>query len=301
MTDATAIVASRQWGRGGLSARGLDRRLLLGLPAALFLLLLFVYPFIYGLMLSFQPSQGGPFGSYRSFFADPYLRGAIGNTLELALPVALLNVLAAMAAAYPMRRAARGRRLLSTMLIVPITFGMVLVSDGMLTYLGPNGWLNTLLTGLGIVDQPLTLIHNYIGVFIALMITGFPFAFLLALSHVSGIDPAFEKAAAALGARPWQRFRRVVLPLWAPGLAITFCLMFMQAFSVFPSAELVGDPSGSTHVLSIVAYFEAYQRYDYSMASAVTMVTTVIEMLVIGLALFLRSRVYRGSATVGKG
>jgi putative spermidine/putrescine transport system permease protein len=301
MTAATVTAPSRRRERRGLLKLSLDRTLLLGLPAGLFLVLLFVYPFVYGLMLSFQPRQGGPLESYRSFFADPFLREAIGNTLALALPVALLNMLAAMAAAYPLRRAARGRRLLSTALIIPITFGMVLVSDGMLTYLGPNGWLNSVLARLGIIDQPLTLIHNYLGVFLALVITGFPFAFLLALSHVSGIDPTFERAAAALGARPWQRFQRVVLPLWAPGLAITFCLMFMTAFSVFPSAELVGNPSGSTHVLSIVAYFEAYERYDYSMASAVTIVTAAVEMLVIALALFLRSRVYRGSSTVGKG
>jgi putative spermidine/putrescine transport system permease protein len=301
MTEATLVATGGLRARRNLREHGLDRSLLLALPAGLFLVLLFVYPFLYGLMLSFQPRQGGPLASYTNFFSDPFLRGAIGNTLELALPVAVVNVLAAMAAAYPLRRAARGRTLLSTALIIPLTFGMVFVSDGMLTYLSPHGWFNSVLTRLGLISQPVTLIHNYMGVFLALVITGFPYAFLLALSHVSGIDPVFEHAAAALGARPWQRFWRVVLPMWAPGLAITFCLMFMQAFSVFPSAELVGNPSGSTHVLSIVAYFEAYERYDYSMASAVTMVTAVIQMLVIAAALFLRSRVYRGPATGAKG
>ena len=80
--------------------------------------------------------------------------------------------------------------------------------------------------------------------FLSLVITGFPFAFLLMLSYLSGIDPTLEQAAATLGAGWWQRFRRITLPLLAPGLAITFCLTFVLAFSVFPSAVLLGDPAG---------------------------------------------------------
>jgi putative spermidine/putrescine transport system permease protein len=284
-----------------LKARGVDRGLLLAAPAVLFVLLLFVYPFLYGLMLSFQPQHGGAFASYRQFFSDGYLRGTIWNTLRLALPVAIVNVVGSMAAAYPLRTARRGRQALSTAFIVPITFGTVLVSDGMLTYLGPHGWLNRVLQDTGLTHSPVVLIHNYWGVFISLLITGFPFAFLLSLSHLSGIDPAFERAAASLGASAWQRFRRVTLPLWAPGIAITFCLVFMLAFAVFPSAQLVGNPSSSTHVLSIAAYFEAYERYDYSMASAITIVAALVELLIVAVVLTWRARVYRGSSTVGKG
>ena len=52
----------------------------------------------------------------------------------------------------------------------------------------------------------------------SLVITGFPFAFLLVLSYLSGIDPTLERAAATLGAGWAQRFRRITLPLLAPGL-----------------------------------------------------------------------------------
>jgi putative spermidine/putrescine transport system permease protein len=287
--------------RGRLKARGIDRGLLLAVPAMVFVVLLFVYPFLYGLMLSFQPQHGDAFASYRQFFSDGYLRATIWNTLRLALPVAVVNVAGAMAVAYPLRKARRGRQALSTAFIVPITFGTVLVSDGMLTYLGPNGWLNQVLQDIGLIHSPLVLIHNYWGVFISLLITGFPFAFLLSLSHLTGIDPAFERAAAALGASPWQRFRRVILPLWAPGIGITFCLLFMLAFAVFPSAELVGNPSSTTHVLSIAAYFEAYERYDYSMACAITIVAALVELLIVAVVLTWRARAYHGASTVGKG
>jgi putative spermidine/putrescine transport system permease protein len=114
-----------------------------------------------------------------------------------------------------------------------------LVAEGLLTYLGPRGWLNRVLLELGVADSPVRLIHNYWGVMLSLVISGFPFTFLLTLSYVTGIDPALEQAGAMLGARARQRFFRILLPLLAPGLAITLALAFVQAFTVFPSAVLL--------------------------------------------------------------
>ena len=94
----------------------------------------------------------------------------------------------------------RNQRILTTILVLPITLGTVLVAEGLLNYLGPQGWLNRTLLTFGLIDQPVRLVHNYWGVFISLVITGFPFTFLLTLSYVTGIDPALEHAAATLGA-----------------------------------------------------------------------------------------------------
>jgi putative spermidine/putrescine transport system permease protein len=292
-------VAPRDPGlRHRLAERGVDRTLLLLLPAVLFVGLLFVYPFCYGLQLSFAPAQGGPLASYAAFFADPYQRNTIWITLGLALPAALLNVAASVPIAYKMRGEFRGKRLLTVVLVVPITLGTVLTAQGLLNFLGPAGWFNKVLTGLGL---PLAhLVNNYWGVFFSLVITGFPFAFLLILSYLSGIDPTLERAARTLGAGWWQRFRRITLPLLAPGLATTFCLAFVLAFSVFPSAVLVGNPAGETRVLALAAYQAAYEKYDYSLASAIAMVMGAVELVVIGIVLLGRSRFYAGS-TGGKG
>ena len=285
--------------RHRLAERGVDRQLLLLAPAVLFVVLLFLYPFFYGLQLSFAPKEGGPLGSYAAFFGDPYQRNTIWITLGLSLPAALLNVLASVPIAYRMRGRFRGKRLLTTVLVVPITLGTVLTAQGMLNFLGPAGWFNKILAGFG-ADEPARLVGNYWGVFFSLVITGFPFAFLLILSYLSGIDPTLEQAAATLGADWKQRFRHITLPLLAPGLATTFCLAFVLAFSVFPSAILVGNPAGETRVLAIAAYQAAYEQYDYSLASAIAMVMGAVELLVIAVVLLWRSRLYTGS-TGGKG
>jgi len=286
--------------RHRLAERGVDRQLALLIPAVLFIVLLFVYPFLYGLQLSFAPKAGGPLASYTAFFSDPYQRNTIWLTLRLALPAALVNVLASVPIAYRMRGNFRGKRLLTIILVVPITLGTVLTAQGLLNFLGPAGWFNKVLMSVGLVSSPAHLVQNYWGVLFSLIITGFPFAFLLILSYLSGIDPTLEQAAATLGADWKQRFRWITLPLLAPGLATTFCLAFVLAFSVFPSAVLVGNPAGETRVLSLAAYQAAYEVYDYSLASAIAMVMGAVELIVIGLVLLWRSRLYTGS-TGGKG
>jgi putative spermidine/putrescine transport system permease protein len=283
-----------------LAARGVDGLTLLVLPAVLFLLALFVYPFLYGLVLSFNPKSGGALANYARFFSDSFLYGTIATTLWLALPVTFLTLLFAVPIAFRVRLL-QHQRLLTTLLVIPITLGTVLVAQGLLNYLGPQGWFNRTLLTLGLISIPIKLLHNYWGVVISLVITGFPFTFLLTLSYLSGIDPALERAAATLGAGPWQRFKTIMFPLLLPGLAITFCLSFVQAFSVFPSAVLLGAPAGPTRVISIAAYQAAFEEYDYSMASAVAMIMGVVQLGIVVLILSARGLLYRGPAGGGKG
>src|ERR1700744_4883164 len=69
-----------------LRNRGLDGVTLLVLPCVLFVLALFVYPFLYGLFLSFRPKEGGPLANYIAFFSDPFLYTTIWKTLAIAIP-----------------------------------------------------------------------------------------------------------------------------------------------------------------------------------------------------------------------
>jgi putative spermidine/putrescine transport system permease protein len=151
------------------------------------------------------------------------------------------------------------------------------------------------------VESPIRLVHNYTGVMLSLILSGFPFAFLLTLSYITGIDPSLEQAASTLGAKARQRFRHILMPLLAQGLAINLCLSFVQTFSVFPSAVLLGAPAGSTRVISIAAYQAAYEQYDASMASAIAMIMGFCQLGVVVLILSGRKFVYRGAAGGGKG
>ena len=217
MTAMTAVTTAHP----GISPRPLfDPAVMLVAPAAAVMVMFFVYPFAYGLLLSFQPAQGGVFQNYIHFFQTQDLWKTIGNTMQLALPATFINVAVALAIAYATRIKGPYQRLLSTLLVVPLTLGTVLISEGMLTYFGPQGWLAQTLRWLHVYEGSIRLTHNYWGVLISLIISGFPFAYLLILSYITGIDPVLPRAAATLGADGWNRFRHIYLPLLTPGLVM---------------------------------------------------------------------------------
>jgi putative spermidine/putrescine transport system permease protein len=271
-------------------------------PALLFIAASFIYPFAYGLALSFRPMNGGGLSAnYLTFFTDTSMWPTILVTLKLAVPATLINVGVSVPVAFALRRYSRYQKFVTTLLVIPVTLGTVLIADGMLTYFGPNGWFPQALQGLHLYTHEVRLTHNFWGVLISLIVSGFPFAFLLTLSYVTGIDPTLASAAATLGASPWQQFLRIYLPLLAPGLTMAACLSFVQAFSVFPSAVLLGAPAGPTRVMSIAAAEAAFESYDYSLASAIAMVMGFVQLLVVAALLGARRFFYSGPATGGKG
>ena len=295
---ATGTVVDPTPFRVRLALRDLDGVTLLALPAVLFVVTLFIYPFAYGFVLSFQPKAGNWLANYTKFFSDPFLYDTISATFRLAIPATLINVLISVPVALRVRRM-RYRRLLTAILVIPITLGTVLIAEGLLIYLGPQGWFNRVLLMIGV--GKIRLVHNYTGVMLSLILSGFPFTFLLTLSYLTGIDPSLEQAASTLGAKARARFVHVLLPLLAQGLAINLCLSFVQTFSVFPSAVLLGAPAGDTRVISIAAYQAAYEQYDSSMASAIAMIMGFCQLIVVILILSGRSLAYRGAASGGKG
>src|SRR6185312_2523507 len=109
------------------------------------------------------------------------------------------------------------------------------------------------------------------------------------------INPDLERASRMLGANAWTTFWRVVFPLTLPGIAIAFCLNFVANFSVFPSANLVGEPTHLTHVIAVEAYNQAFGNFREPFGTAIALIMGVIELIVIALVLWLQSRAAPGA------
>jgi len=272
------------------------------LPSVAYLLVMFVFPFAYGVLLSLAPgARGLSLANYLAFFRDPWQARTIWVTASIAVPNTVVTVLLALIVAYSMRRGIRGERTITAALVLPIALGTVLVAEGINGFYGPKGWLNQALVGLGVPEPP-RLTHNYTGVMIALFVQHFPFCFLMLLGYISGIDPALEASARVLGAGAWAVFRRVMWPLIAPGVAIAGALVFVMNFGVFPSAVLVGQPAGATRTIAIAAYQQAFEHSDMSMASAIAVVMGGCQLAGLALILVLRRRMAgTGVATMGAG
>ncbi len=199
----------------------------------------------------------------------------------LALPTSIVSILVAFPIAYAFRGQSRyeGRWILS--LVAPIAAGPVVIADGLLTLLGPRGWVSRGLRVLHVVREPLYWTHHYTGVAIAVVASGFPLVILVMRSYFLSVDESLLQAAATLGAGRWKRFCHVSLPMCWRGVVVAFCLSFVHAFSTFPAAVILGAPTGPTRVLSRVAYEAAYERSDYPMAGCIATIMAVAQLLVV--------------------
>lgn len=261
----------------------------------------FIYPLVSGLIETFQDEAGKlTFSRYQALATDSALFSTTFKTFAVSLPVTTFCLLVAVPLAHWMRRGPRFEKLISGVLILPMTLGTVLVSLGMLSYFGRQGWFNQALVGLHLTKpgNPLALTYNFAGVEIGLFIQSFPLMFLTILGFMSGIDPSLERSAKMLGANSWQTFFRVILPLSIPGIITAASLGFVANFSAFPTAVLVGQPMGETRTLAIAAYEAAFEYYDFAKGNIIALLMGGIQLAVVGLLMAARRTSYRGQAGV---
>src|SRR2546425_1027491 len=100
------------------------------LPAAIYLLVMFVYPFAYGVILSLQAKGGGiSVANYLAFLLDPWQVRTVWVTASIAVPNTVLTVLLALVVAYSMRRGVWMERTITTALVLPIALALVFVMN----------------------------------------------------------------------------------------------------------------------------------------------------------------------------
>jgi putative spermidine/putrescine transport system permease protein len=271
-------------------------------PSLLYVLVMFVYPFLYGIYLSVHPlkADGFSLANYIAFFTDEYQYKTVGITFKLAIPNTLVVVAISLLFAYNMRRGIAFERTITTILVLPISLGVILLGQGILGFYGGKGWFNQILQAIGLIEEPLVLTHNFIGVMMALFMQQFPFCFLMLLGYISGIDPSIENSARTLGANPWTVFRRIMLPLIAPGVAIAFALVFVMSFATFPSAILLGQPTGATRTIAIAAYAQAFEMFDMPYASAIAVIMGLCQLGALLIIILIRRQMIT-AATMGVG
>lgn len=256
--------------------------------------LAFVFPVIRLLTLSFVESQAGvlghdfTLGNYAEFFSDNYYLTLIANSLRMSLATTLATLLLA----YPLalfiyRSTSRWRNLLFILTISPLLVSSVVRTFGWMVILGDRGIVNETLRALGLIQEPIALINNNLGVGIGLVETLIPYMVLSLIAGFGNLNPLFEEAAASLGANAFFRFFRVVLPLTAPGIALGCMFCFVLSISSFITPKLLGG--GRVFLLATEIYDQAIIQLQWSMAAAIS----IIVLLIFGLTLFFYGRYAR--------
>ncbi len=220
---------------------------------------------------------------YTSLFAA----GAYWRLLGISALMAFVIAACATVLAYPVAyflafRAGRkaGRYLI--LLLVPFWTSYLLRVMAWKIILGSDGVLNSLLSYLGLIDQPLTaLLYNRNAVIITLIYVWIPFAALPILAALQRIDVSLFEAAADLGATPLRRFWRITFPLSLPGVLATFFLVFIPTVGEYVTPLLVGGSEGSMYGNIIQDFFTKAANWPLGSAlSMIMLIGTLVLVLV---------------------
>ena len=203
-----------------------------------------------------------------------YLRayfGSLGNAAVATVLCLLLGYPIAYAIA---RTRGRRRHVVLFLVMLPFWTSFLIRVYAWIAILAPNGILNELLTGLGLISEPLPLLNNQFSVELGLVYSYLPFMILPVYGSLSALDESLLEAAADLGARPVRVFFEVILPLTVPGIAAGSLLVLIPAIGEFVIPDLLGGPD--TLMIGKVLWDEFFNNRDWPVASAVAVVLVAV-------------------------
>ncbi len=220
--------------------------------------------------------------NYRYLADDALYAKAYLSSVQIALTATVLALLIGYPLAYFIARARRGLRTLLLMLVIlPFWTSFLLRVYAWIGLLKANGVLNNILLTLGLIDQPLVILHTDIAVYIGIVYAYLPFMVLPLYANLVRLDWSLQEASADLGASATATFMRITLPQSWPGIVAGSMLVFIPAVGEFVIPDLLGGPQ--TLMIGKVLWGEFFSNHDWPVAAAVAM--ALLAVLILPLAL----------------
>jgi len=234
--------------------------------------------------------------NYLLLFDDGLYIAALLNSLKIAAVSTLVTLLIGYPMAYAIARARESRRgLLMMLVILPFWTSFLIRVYAWMSILSTTGLLNSFLLWLGVIDRPLEILYTTFAIHLGIVYSYLPFMVLPLVATLSRMDLTLLEAAADLGAKPWQGFLRVTLPLSLPGILAGCLLVFIPATGEFVIPDLLGGPEAL--MIGKIMWTEFFSNRDWPVASALT-VTLLI--LLVGPMIALQSLRKREAAADAK-
>ena len=238
--------------------RSFANLLLIG-PAALAIIIFMVVPLAMMAWISVQARSYGGGVHWGELTGEAWLRFLFERELDDSLTISfnylsiiarsvwlsLITTVLSLAVGFPTAffMATRGRRwrtLLVFMVTLPFWTNLLVRNYAWILILRDHGTINGLLLSLGIIDQPLPLLHNQFAVAVGLTYSFLPFMVLPIYSSLEKIDLRLVEAAFDLYADRWRVLRKIIVPLAVPGIVAGSILVFIPSLGSYVTPELLG-------------------------------------------------------------
>ena len=197
--------------------------------------------------------------------------GVLWRTVEISFFVTVICLILGYPIAFLLATVpTKASNALILLLLLPFWTSLLVRTTAWLVLLQHEGLVNDLGIVLGAWAEPLELVRNRLGVYIAMVHILLPFMVLPMFSVMKGIDPYHMKAAASLGANALRSFIKVYLPQTMPGVGAGVLLVFILSLGYYITPALVGGPKDQ--MLSYFIAFHANQTVNWGFASALSVV-----------------------------
>lgn len=266
------------------------------LPALLLLLGFYVVPVLGVLWLSFTVPEPG-LGNYEMLFTNQTIAKVLIVTIRVCIISTVITLAAGYVVAYILVHvSARQRQLLLFFVLLPFWLSVLVRSFAWLILLGRQGVVNDTLMSLGLIDQPLSLVRNELGVIIGMIHYMLPYAVLPLYAGMRGIDQRLVLAARGLGLGPVGSFFRVFLPLSLPGAVSAAVLVFVMSLGFYITPAILGG--GKTVMIAEYIAFNILENVRWEMATMLASVLLVtIFAILFAVSRFFDLRRMFGAAT----
>jgi putative spermidine/putrescine transport system permease protein len=244
--------------------------LVLALPALLVMVLLIVLPVGW---LAWQSiyHDGFTLENYRRIISEDIYWRSFALTFEISLLVTVLALLLGYPIAYAASAAPKAWSIIILALVVlPFWTSVLVRAYAWLALLQRTGVINHLLQDLGIIGEPLALVHNTFGTVVATLHILLPFMVLPLYATMQTIPRDLLQAGASLGGSPSHTFWRIFLPLSLPGVLAGSTLVFVLSLGFYITPELLGG--GRTIMVSMLVSRNVELYNQWGAASAVGVV-----------------------------
>jgi len=251
-------------------------------PALLLTALFLLFPLVFILQMSFTTgrsflsAEGATFTTQNfAAMATRYLPNVL-VTVQLAALSTVVNLAFGFPFAYILVRKVRYRDLVRAFMVFPM-FGALYIAFGIRFLLLPGGPASPVLEALGI--SSLSVLYGLPTVVFAMAVFTFPFMVMNIGTALSNVDPTLEEAAACLGARPLQTFRRILLPLTRGGIVAGMLMVFGWNLGTFAEPVLLGTLN-EQRSLAVTLYNRGVVQADYGLSSAMAIVLLALAFVV---------------------
>ena len=270
---------------------------LYSIPLTLWMSVFFVIPML--IVLSYAFLTKGTYGGVQMIFTlknfnvffEPVFLKILFRTAYISAIVTVLTVALAIPTAYFIARSKFKQELL-ILVIIPFWTNFLIRIYAWISILGSNGFLNTFLMKLGIIDTPLKLLYNTGSVILITVYTSLPFAILPLYAIIEKFDFALVEAARDLGATNSQAFRKVFLPNIKSGIITAVLFTFIPSMGSYAIPKLVGGTK-ATMLGTVIAQHLTVTR-NWPLASAIS----AMLILITSIALLIFMRVEKKSKEV---